>query len=78
MTPSRVRIGDWTCPSGNNVVVFYRPVGDGFTVIDMEWDAPPPLEPDDEIYYVETIRLAVIARLREYTETTGRTLVLSP
>ncbi len=74
MTP-RVRLGDWTCPSGNNVEVFFRPVGDGLAVLDMEWDAPPPLTPADDSYYRRVVRPAVTARVAEYTERTGRALV---
>ena len=77
MSARRVRLGDWTCPSGNNVEVFYRPVGEQLASLEMEWDSPPPLDAGDEAYYLATIRPALLARAREYAETTGRTLVLS-
>jgi hypothetical protein len=73
----RVRLGNWTCPSGNDVEVFYRMVGDQLASLEMEWDSPPPLTAADETYYLVTIRPAVLMRVREYTEATGRTLVIT-
>jgi hypothetical protein len=67
----RVRLGDWTCPSGNNVEVFYRPFDDNLAVFEMAWDTPPPLSVVDEHYYITTILPAVDARVREYTEKVG-------
>jgi hypothetical protein len=74
---TRVRLGDWTCPSGNNVEAFYRPLGAGLATLDMEWDDPPPLNTTDEAYYVAVIRPAVTRLVAEYTERTGRTLVVA-
>lgn len=73
---SRTRLGDWTCPSGNNVEVFFRPLAGGTATLDMEWDEPPPLLPGDEVYYLGVIRPAVTRLVAEYTEKTGRTLVI--
>ena len=68
---ARVRLGDWTCPSGNNVVAYYRPVGDGQALLDMEWDDAPPLLPDDQRYYLVVIQPALVRLVREYTERIG-------
>jgi hypothetical protein len=73
---TRHRLGDWTCPSGNNVAAYYRALGDGPAVIEMEWDDPPPLLPDDERYYRIVIRPAVVARVRAYTESIGAAMVI--
>jgi hypothetical protein len=74
---SRHRLGDWTCPSGNNVVAYYRTLGQKQAAIDMEWDDAPPLLPDDQRYYLIVIRPALLARIREYVEATGTAVVLS-
>ena len=74
---TRVRLGDWTCPSGNNVEAFYRPLNAGLATLDMEWDEPPPLTPGDEAYYLSVIRPALTRLVTEYTEHTGRTLMVS-
>lgn len=76
MSP-RHRLGDWTCPSGNNVVAYHRPIGDGLAALDLEWDFPPQLGDTDFEYYVALIRPALVARARDYTETVGATLVLT-
>lgn len=75
---SRVRLGDWTCPSGNNVEAFYRTLGEGTATIEMAWDEPPPLAPGDEAYYLTVIQPAVARRAAEYTEQTGHILVVMP
>lgn len=75
---SRVRLGDWTCPSGNNVEAYYRPVSDGLAMLELAWDDPPPLAPADETYYLTVIRPAVAQLAQEYTERTGRVLMLTP
>jgi hypothetical protein len=72
----RVRLGSWDCPSGNNVVVFYRPLRDGLATLEMEWDTPPPLFPADEVFYLGVIRPAVVRLMTEYTERSGRALVV--
>jgi hypothetical protein len=74
---TRHRLGDWTCPSGNNVVAYYRPIdGGGHAMIDMEWDDAPPLLPDDQRFYLVVIRPALLARVRAYTESIGAALVI--
>jgi hypothetical protein len=73
----RERIGDWTTPRGNNVEVFYRPIKEGLGVVDLEWDSPPPLGPNDSAYYQAVILPAVVARLREFTEAIGPALVVN-
>lgn len=73
---NRVWLGAWTCPSGNGVEVFYRQLEDGFAALELEWDAPPPLQPADEAHYVNVIRPAVVRLVAEYTEQTGRAVVV--
>jgi hypothetical protein len=73
----RIRLGDWTCPSGNNVEAFYRPLGEGLATLDMEWDEPPPLLPGEEAYYLGVIRPAVARLVTEYTERMGSTVVVT-
>jgi hypothetical protein len=72
-----VRLGDWTAPSGNNVEVYYRPLGDGLATLDMEWDKAPPLLPADEVFYLGVIRPAVVRLAMEYTERIGAAVVLT-
>lgn len=73
----RVRLGSWDLPSGQNVEAYYTPTAEGEGRIDMAWDDPPPLLPDDERFYRVVIRPAVIAAVRQYTEKVGgATLVL--
>jgi hypothetical protein len=72
----RVRLGDWTCPSGNGVEVYYRLIGDGFAALELEWDEPPPLQAADEVFYLGVIRPAVMRLVAEYTEQTGRAVVV--
>ncbi len=74
----RVRLGDWTCPSGNNVEAFYRSLGEGLAALDVEWDESPPLLAGDEAYYLGVIQPAIVRLAAEYTERTGRTLVVEP
>lgn len=66
----RVRLGDWTCPSGNNVVVYLRrdPALAGLEHFDMEWDAPPPLPAADLVHYLTVILPAVHRRRAEMKE----------
>jgi len=72
---ARVRLGSWTCPSGNSVDVDLVPVSEGVASLAFAWDDPPPLSPDDARYYRGTIMPAVIRRVAEFTETPlGRTL----
>jgi hypothetical protein len=71
----RTPLGDWTCPSGNNVVAYYRELRPGQAVRDLEWDAPPPLSPADELYYLAVIRPAIVRRAQEYLERPGRAMV---
>jgi hypothetical protein len=75
---SRVPLGDWTCPSGNNVEAFYVALDGAQGMLELEWDTPPPLLPGDEAYYLAVIRPAVVRLAAEYTETTGRILVVMP
>jgi hypothetical protein len=77
VNPARERIGDWTTPHGNNVVVFYRPIKEGLGEVELEWDDPPPLSPADGADYQERILPAIVARLREFTEAVGPALVVS-
>jgi hypothetical protein len=63
-----VRLGDWTTPTGNNVVADLATHGPAAGEIRMAWDAPPPLSAADERYYTHVIRPAVLARAAEYME----------
>ena len=73
---SRVRIGSWTCRSGNSVDVFAHPADDGVRCVTLEWDSPPPLSDADYADYVTGILPALTRRLQEYLERPGRALVL--
>lgn len=77
--PGRMKLGSWRCPSGNGVDVFMEPdTGPGTRQLTLEWDTPPPLEPADEAYYLTVIQPAVARLVSEYTERTGRILVIMP
>jgi hypothetical protein len=71
---TRHRLGDWTCPSGNNCVAYYR--AGATPSVEVAWDSPPPLSPNDHAYYEAMILPALIARITEYTEQLGRVLVV--
>ena len=73
---TRVRLGDWTCPSGNNVVVYAEIHATDEAVLRMQWDTPPPLRPADEIYYRAVIRPAALALAAEYMERPMRRTLL--
>ena len=72
-----MKLGDWTTRSGNNVIAYYVP-GAVFPepTLMLAWDRTPPLSPPDEHDYLTTIRPALLARVREYSETTGSTLLV--
>ena len=74
----RVRLGDWTCPSGNNVVVYLRR-DPALERVEMEWDTPPPLPAADLVYYLAVILPAVHRRRAEWKEQpVGAALVVLP
>jgi hypothetical protein len=66
----RVRLGDWTCPSGNNVVVYLRRdiALEGLEHFEMEWDTPPPLTAADLVHYLGVILPAVHRHRAEWKE----------
>ena len=72
----RVRLGDWTCPSGNNVEAFYITLDAKQGALELEWDTPPPLLPADEVFYLGVIRPAIMQLVTHYTERTGRAVVV--
>ena len=77
----RVRLGDWTCPSGNNVVVYLRRdvALEGLEHFEMEWDTPPPLPAADLVHYLTVILPAVHSRRAEWKEErVGPALVVLP
>jgi hypothetical protein len=74
----RLRLGNWTCPTGNNVEAFYCPLSESTATIEMAWDRPPPLEPSDEAYYLAVIQPAIARLVREYSERPGRILAVMP
>jgi hypothetical protein len=77
--PARVKLGSWRCPSGNGVDVSIEPdTGPGTRQLTLAWDTPPPLTPTDEAYYLAVIQPAVARLVSEYTERTGRILVIMP
>jgi hypothetical protein len=78
MIPARVRLGSWTCPSGNSVDVFVgEPLADRVARLRFEWETPPPLPPADEIFYRGVILPEVQARFAEFQERpVGRGLVV--
>jgi hypothetical protein len=75
---SRTRLGGWTCPGGNRVEAFYTPTAGGPATVEMVWDSPPPLSATDEAFYVAVVRPAMARLVAEYTERTGRILVVTP
>jgi hypothetical protein len=76
---TRVKLGSWICPSGNSVDVFFRrdATNAGLDYVDHEWDEPPPLRPEDQVYYIAVVRPAVIRLIQEYTERLGHVLVVT-
>jgi hypothetical protein len=74
----RVRLGSWDCPSGNNVEAFYAAIDEGRGALELAWDTPPPLAPADEAFYLSVVQPAVARLAQEYTERTGRILVVVP
>lgn len=76
----RHRLGDWTCPSGNNVVAYYRRDSKTAQIgfLELEWDAPPPLRAADEVFYQAVIMPAIDRCVRECTETGDSTLWVQP
>jgi len=63
----RIQLPSWTCPSGNSVDVFFR-YDAGVERLDLEWDNPPPLPPDDEAYYTAVILPAIAQSVAEMQE----------
>jgi hypothetical protein len=72
----RIKLGSWTCPSGNSVDVFAEKRG-GIEHWSFAWDSPPPLSPADDHHYQTVILPAVHVRYAEYQEKpVGRALVV--
>jgi hypothetical protein len=65
---TRHRLGDWTCPSGNNVEAWLETRGNRQAEIRLAWDVPPPLNHEDEAFYIALIRPQVIRLAAEYLE----------
>lgn len=77
MNAGRVRLGAWTCRSGNSVDVYLgADRGDGPRPLELEWDSPPPLTAADQLDYGLKILPAVIRRAQEYLETPGPAVVV--
>ena len=71
----RVKLGSWTCPSGNSLDVYLEPdVGDGLRHATLEWDSPPPLDDADLIHYLGVVLPALSQRAQEYLGAPGRLL----
>jgi hypothetical protein len=74
---ARVRLGDWTSPSGNNVVAFVEPdTGDGVRHLALAWDTSPPLCESALIFYLVVVLPAATRRAREYLERPGSAVVV--
>lgn len=78
MNRRRVRLGDWTAPSGNNCEAFYVALDEGQGALELRWDSPPPLLPGDEAYYREVVQPAVARLAAEYIGRTGNVLIVMP
>ena len=74
----RVRLGNWTCPTGNNVEAFYVALDDGQGALELAWDQPPPLLPGDEAYYRAVVQPEVVRLAAEYIGRTGNILIMMP
>jgi hypothetical protein len=71
---ARVRLGDWTCPSGNNVVAYIEP---GAGRLDCQWDSPPPLSPDDQAHYDTVVGPAIMECARQHLGLAGPALTVN-
>ena len=73
----RVRLGSWHLRSGN-CMASYLEADHGADVrqLTCEWDTPPPLSRADAREYHQGIFPELLARVREYLEAIGPTLVL--
>jgi hypothetical protein len=56
--------------------VDYVELSDGCTSIAIAWDEPPPLEPEDEDFYITVIRPAVIRLVHDHLGLAGHALVV--
>jgi hypothetical protein len=74
---SRVRIGAWTCRSGNRVNVFVESGGYDLRQVMLEWDALPTLSDSDYADYVTGILPALARHLQECLDCSGRSLVVT-
>jgi hypothetical protein len=74
---SREKIGSWTTPRGNHVLVWFQAITEGLGEVTLEWDDPPPLAAAESAHYQNVILPEVVARLREFTEAIGPVLVMS-
>ena len=61
-------IGQWTCPSGNQVDAVFKPDNHKGGHVDLIWDEVPPLTPEDEAYYYQVIRLEVVMSVLALTQ----------
>ncbi len=60
----RIKIGSWTCPSGNSCDVTFERDSRGMGHCVLAWDSPPPLSPEDHAYYLNVV-VPEIARRAE-------------
>jgi len=60
-------IGQWTCPSGNQVEVLFTPNTLKGGEATFMWDEGPPLRPDDQAYYLQVIRPQALSRVLALT-----------
>ena len=59
----KTKIGSWTFPSGNTCDVSLEQDTAGMIHAWFWWDEPPPLSPEDEVYYMAVLLPTLIAKL---------------
>jgi hypothetical protein len=64
----RTKVGSWQCPSGNTCDAFVGRDRAGLMRITFEWETPPPLRPEDEVFYLGVIMPAIHRHLAERFE----------
>ncbi len=72
-----IKVGSWTCPSGNSVDVFLEQDDTGRCHAWYIWDEPPPLLPQDQRYYIAVIQPEVTRLARELCGFTGPILAVT-
>lgn len=73
----RTKVGSWQCPSGNTCDAFVWRNQAGLVRLTVEWETPPPLRPEDEVFYLGVILPAVHRHLAERFEVPAARIVSS-